>query len=157
MKKLIMMLAAVVMLSGCAGHQIMSQNEMQIQRVVEVPNTPKGVMFDKSRMWYATAFNSANAVIQYENKENGTIMGNGVINSSIMITPCDIKFSVSTEVKDNKARITATGLSINVNHSGESAINRNMWEGFKGQIEEVVNSYDRYLKSSVANIKTDNW
>jgi hypothetical protein len=157
MRRVIWALLVSVVLSGCSGFHAMSPDEMQIQKVVEVPNTPKDVLFDKSRMWYAAAFRSATAVIQYENKENGTIMGNGVVSDLIMMTPCDMRFSVATEVKDNKARITATGLSINLNHKGEQPVNRRMWDNFKDRIEEIMTGYEQYIKGQSINSKSDNW
>lgn len=157
MKRIILALMVCTMLAGCAGFHAMTPEEMQIQKVVEVPNTPKSILFDKSRMWYATAFRSANSVIQYENKENGTIMGNGNVSDSVMMVLYTLRFSVATEVKDNKARITATGQSLYTTKGGEIAVNRRMWDNMKGQIEEVMDGYEKYLKSSVASIKTDKW
>lgn len=156
MKWMILILMMIVM-TGCSGFHKMAPNEMQIQRVIEVDNTPKSAMFDKSRMWYATAFRSANSVIQYENKENGTIMGNGNVSDTMMMVRYTLRFSLSTEVKDNKARITATGQTLYTEKGGEIDVNRRMWEHFKDDIVEIMDSYEQYIKGQSFNSKSDDW
>lgn len=157
MKRIILVAIALWMLAGCASLQPLTPEEMTIQRVIEVPNTPKSVLYDKSRMWYASAFRSTNAVIQYENKENGTIMGNGNLSDSILMVRHIFRFSITTEVKDNKARITATGQTITTPQTGEVAVQARLWNNFKDQVEDVMNNYAGYIQNASASGKSDSW
>lgn len=154
MKRSILALLLCTMLAGCAT---LAPDQMQIQQVIEVPNTTQSLLFDRSRMWYAEAFRSANFVIQYENKDNGTIMGNGQVSDSIMMVRYDMRFLIVTEVKDNKARITATGKNVYTDKGGEIGVKGMLWDHFKEQIEEVLNGYVAYIKPSTARAKSENW
>jgi len=157
MKRVVLMMVVAITLCGCSGYRALSSSEMHIQKVVEIPNTPKGVLFNRSRMWYATAFKSANTVIQYENEENGTIMGNGFVVDSIMTSHHELRFSIQTEVKDNKARITVIGQTLLNPKKAEVPVKARKWDNFKEKIEDVVNSYGYYVRSQTMNPKTDNW
>ena len=155
MKRIILALVACTMLAGCAGFKQLESKDMELQRVVEVPKVSKSILFDRSRMWYASAFARANSVIQYENKENGTIMGNGVVSDSIGMVPHYLKFAVATESKDGKSRIKITGQSYSAAGPGDFPVQARIWNNFNGQLTELMDSYEQYLKSS--DTKTDNW
>jgi uncharacterized protein YcfL len=157
MKRVILVMVAAMTLCGCSGFRSLNSSEMQIQKVIDIPNTPQGVLFDRSRMWYATVFKSANAVIQYENKENGTIMGNGFVGDSIMTSHHDLLFSIQTEVKDNKARITVTGQSLLNPKNAKIPVKARMWDNFKEKIKDIVDGYGYYVRSQTMNPKTENW
>ena len=157
MKRVILGMLAVVALSGCAGVMPMDTKDMQVQRVIEVPATNKDTLFDKSRMWYASAFRKANAVIQYENKENGRIMGNGIISITELGASRDLRISVETEVKDNKSRITVSGLSLSDPRYGEMGVQKRYWDEFKMQINDMMNGYEQYLKGPALSPKAENW
>lgn len=149
MKKILMVLFIGIILAGCSSMRKVDTADLQIQRVVVVPTLTKNELFDKSRMWYATAFKSANHVIQYENKENGTIMGNGVLNNPTRsFGQPPLEFSLSTEVKDNKARITAIG---------QGYIDGRIWSNYKPIIEDMLLEYEQYIKGPALIPKSDNW
>jgi hypothetical protein len=58
-------------------------------------------------MWFVDAFNNANSVIQFSDKESGVIKGK-YIGDSVMagIYICKISTTVTVEVKDGRYRIT---------------------------------------------------
>lgn len=157
MKRVIALMLSVLALAGCAGVMPMETKDMQMQKVIEVPGTTKDALFDKSRMWYAAAFRKANAVIQYENKENGRIMGNGIISISELGTPRDLKISVETEVKENRSRITVSGLTLSDPRFGEMGVQKRYWDEFKIQINDMMNGYEQYLKGPALGPKAENW
>lgn len=157
MKQVLLMIVSLVAFSGCAAYRPLNPSEMQIQKIIEIQDAPKAALYDKSRMWYASNFRSANAVIQYENKENGTIMGNGTLSDSIMMVRHTLRFSIVTEVKDGKARITATGQTADVQNVGETSVQKRIWKHFQDQIEEMINGYAGYIRSASVNAKPDNW
>lgn len=69
-------------------------------------------------MWIAETFKSAKAVIEYENKNDGTIIGNGVIDY-----PCEglecfgtsrwrVPFTMRVDTKDDRFRLTFTNVNL---------------------------------------------
>ena len=46
--------------------------------VVQAPELTKDQLYDKCLIWFAEQFKSANDVLQYKDKESGTIIGKGV-------------------------------------------------------------------------------
>ena len=154
MKRFLAGMLVMMLLSGCAGHQILLSQEMQVQRVIDMTDTPKNTLFDKSRMWFASAFAKANSVIQYENKENGTIMGNGVAT----ISSDRLKFAISTEVKDNKARITMNGQSMSNAYDFDLPVQRRYWNYyFENELNNIADHYEAYLKGTAPEVKSDKW
>lgn len=154
MKRVILIMVSVfALISGCASTKPMSTSETQIQKIVDVKGASKNQLFDKSRMWYASTFKSANAVIQYENKENGTIMGNGNITANGVWR---LMISITTEVKDEKARITIIGTSVSNNRNAEEPVTMWYWGSFKSPVESLANEYEIFLKDKVET-QPGNW
>jgi uncharacterized protein YceK len=157
MNQIILMMVACALFSGCASTRALSTSEKQIQKIVEVKGASKNQLFDKSKMWFASTFKSANAVIQYENKENGTIMGNGNITTSITTVLWRLKFSIATEVKDEKARITITGTSVSAaDRDNEWPVSPWYWDSFKNELESLSTEYELFLKDKTES-QPGNW
>lgn len=91
----------------------------EYQRIVDIPNVKQDAIYEKSRQWVAKNFQSANAVIQYQDKETGSIIGKG--NAKI---PCSsgiicldgssqhLEFTFQVDSKDNRARISFSDIGI---------------------------------------------
>lgn len=90
---------------------------IKFEKVYEVAGISKDQIYDGARQWFAISFKSANAVIQYEDKNAGTIIGKGN-----MTFPCtsylnclankDIKveFTARIDTKDAKIRVNYADL-----------------------------------------------
>ena len=83
------------------------------------------------------------------------VHSNGTLSDSILMVRHNFRFSISTEVKDNKARITATGQTITTPQTGEVAVQGRLWNHFKEGVEEMMNGYAEYIQN--ASGKADNW
>ncbi len=157
MKSMVLMLLAMVVLTGCAGVQTVNTEDMQMQRIIDVPNTSKSILYDRSRMWYAAAFNSAKSVIEYEDKNNGTIMGNGYVSIiADLVAERQLAISISTELKDNKARITLQGKHLYNPQWGNLGVQQRYWESFKLKLDALMSDYTNYI-SVTKQVKSDNW
>ncbi|MBK8965554.1 MAG: DUF4468 domain-containing protein [Saprospiraceae bacterium] len=53
-------------------------NKLMYRGVIKIDSASVGDLFERGRQWIATAYRSANNVVQYENKEEGKIIGKGV-------------------------------------------------------------------------------
>lgn len=110
MKKIIFLIATFLPVSILADDQ---NQPIKFEKVYEVAGLSKDQIYDGARQWFAISFKSANAVIQYEDKAAGTIIGKGN-----MSFPCtsylnclankDIKVDFTTRVdsKDGKMRVS---------------------------------------------------
>jgi hypothetical protein len=75
-------------------------------RVVTVDSASAGQLYELARQWMARAYVSADDVIQYENKEEGKIIGRGVWMTAFS---SEKRWHVLTiECKDGRARYTFT-------------------------------------------------
>ncbi len=88
------------------------QNLNEITEIVIVEGQNKEQLFEASKVWIAKSFKSANNVIQYADKNTGSIIGKGNFPY-----PCDgfidcnafgkdvINFTIKIDTKDDKVRI----------------------------------------------------
>lgn len=114
------MFAALLLLSlfGCASMQPVSQQDLSIEKVVEVPDLNKDQIYDQTKIWIAENFRSAKAVLEYENKETGTIIGNGTMSYPCSGLGCLAKadwkthFTMRVDIKDSKYRATFSNLRL---------------------------------------------
>jgi hypothetical protein len=156
-KTTLMVLSMVAMLTGCHAYYTEIPADLTVQRVIEVPNSDKGKLFDTSRMWYASSFKPENPVIRYENRENGTIMGDGLVINTTMLDEHRLKFSLSTEVKDNKVRITAVGAGGFIQGTDNEMVQHRMWDHFKAQMDDMIFGFAEYISEPAIGQKTNVW
>lgn len=105
----------VVILSGCGGYaRTVTPAQMETQKVFEVPGLGKDEIFEQSKIWIAKNFKSSKAVIEYENKEKGIIIGNGAVrgyaNGGLAVF--NVFFTLEEEIKDGKVRVTTNNIHL---------------------------------------------
>jgi hypothetical protein len=87
-----------------------------VQKTIEIPGVNKNVIYERSRIWIAKTFRSSKAVIEYENKETGVIIGNGIVSYPVTAGPfgltamVPVRFTMKEDIKDEKIRITFDNL-----------------------------------------------
>lgn len=105
-------------LTGCAGLQPITDADRTFERVVEAPGCSKEQIFNGTKIWIAENFKSAKAVLEYENKDMGTIIGNGIIPYPCSGLDCIAKadwmvhFTMRVDIKDQKFRLTFSNLHL---------------------------------------------
>ena len=106
----------IVLLCGCMP-TLIPPDSTTVQRVIEVPGIPKDIIYERSRIWIAKTFRSSKAVIEYENKETGVIIGNGIIHYTVKADPLGlymaevpVRFTMKEDIKDGRIRITFDNL-----------------------------------------------
>jgi len=116
MKLILIMI--VVFLTGCAGLQPIADADRTFERIVEAPGYSKEQIFNGTKIWIAENFKSAKAVLEYENKDAGTIIGNGIISYPCSGLDCIAKadwkvpFTMRVDIKDQKFRLTFSNLHL---------------------------------------------
>jgi len=111
-------------LGGCVSMPTPTDKPMEsVAEIVDIQGQTKDQLFEASKVWIAKSFKSANNVIQYQDRDSGTIIGKGNIQF-----PCEgfidcgafgkdrVNFTIQIDTKDGRARvsindITATNLT----------------------------------------------
>lgn len=116
-------------LFGCVTTPTPTNEVVTFEKVYEVPGFSQPKLYDGVRQWFAVAYGSANAVIQYEDKAVGTIIGKGN-----MKYPCStgfeclgtpdsrIEFTSRIDTKDGKIRVSYDSLRYRIPSKVSSGI-----------------------------------
>ena len=106
-------------LVGCATTPQQPSEPVKFEKVYQIEGLNQAQVYDGARQWFATAFRSANAVIQYEDKTTGSIIGKGNMQyrcsgfaDCMTVTAGDrVDFTVRVDTKDGKMRVSYDNLS----------------------------------------------
>jgi hypothetical protein len=96
----------------------LTDEDRRIEQVYEVPGHTRDQIYSAARMWIAENFKSAKAVIEYENKEEGTLIGNGIIQypcsgfSCVLKEDWTVPFTMRVETKEGRFRVTFTNIHL---------------------------------------------
>lgn len=119
--KFLTTVSMVFSISGCAAMQPLTEVDKTIETITEAPNFTKDQIYIGSKVWIAENFKSAKSVIEYDNKEEGVIIGNGTTSYPCTGMEClqvgaatdwKLQFTMRLDAKDGKFRTTFTNLSI---------------------------------------------
>ena len=88
-------------------------NPITYSQIVDVPNMPKDQLYDKVKMWSASAFRSLKDVNQLDDKANGVFVAHATMpwKSNTFSMQCStghIDYEVKIRVKDNKFKFEIT-------------------------------------------------
>lgn len=100
----------------------LTDEDRTVVQVYEAPGYTSDQVHTAARMWIAQKFESAQAVIEYENKEEGVIIGNGLVSypctggfaCSIRAEAWRVAFTMKVESKDGRFRVTFTNVRLAV-------------------------------------------
>ena len=120
MKCLMKLVLAITILffAVCAGAEPLTDADRTFERIVETPGYSKEQIFNVTKIWIAENFRSAKAVLEYENKDAGTLIGNGIISYPCSGLECIAKadwkvpFTMRVDIKDQKFRLTFSNLNL---------------------------------------------
>ena len=128
MEKIMVMIAvlALLVISSCASVGApATEEESRAQQVFDFEEKDKGHLYDLSNRWFVESFGDATAVIEYSNKESGTIMGKYTYNTS-MVGPLAMsvydwmEVTIQLELRDERARMTILNPRIRNNPTSAS-------------------------------------
>ena len=162
MKKVYLGLIAIfAILFGLSGCQPKVPSDQLVYSEVVKHNKNKDDAFELSKIWLANSFNDSKAVIEYSNKEDGTIVGKGIFRNVDygMLFIANTRFTLKIDIKDNKSRLSFKSMLIIPNTS--TGVKRfNMWnmdqlEHFKIKAKELVADYNKEINGLNINSKSD--
>src|ERR1051326_6509700 len=112
------LLAFLMVLTGCASMQPVTEDELTFSAVYEAPSSRQSQIFEAAKVWIAQKFVSAKAVIEHEDKQGGVLIGNGITDYPCKGMGCTLKdewglaFTIRVDVKDNKFKLTFTNVKL---------------------------------------------
>ena len=84
---------------------------VQYQEAIEIPGATAAVLFSRAKNFGAMTFKSAIHTLQNEDPAAGRLVYKGTFSApDLMGTVRDIRFTMTIEVKDGKARITLSNM-----------------------------------------------
>jgi hypothetical protein len=118
------LLAAVVTLAASgqvhAKKEPLTDEERQVVQVFEATGYTRDQIYAATQVWIAENFESAKAVVEYEGKDDGVIVGNGNIaypctggfGCRIRAQAWRVGFTMKAEAKDGRFRLTFTNVRL---------------------------------------------
>ena len=95
------------MLTGCASllGSDAAEELRSYEEIIEFPGISKNDLFTKTNAWFVDAFKSADSVIEYSDKEAGTVMGKWIYQYTEGVYSYAVRSTISVDVKDGKVRL----------------------------------------------------
>ena len=143
-------------LSSCAIiPSFVEVKPVTLEEIVVVPNKNKIEIYAKARQWFTNYFISGESVIDYEDKESGTIIGKGIAdNGSVNIVALSrLNYKVKVDTKDNKARIVVSLINYDIKvgddpyKKNSNMVTAKNQETAKATMEKTLSDLKEYLLS----------
>lgn len=156
MKKVVLLTGFfVIFFIGCGGgvgSEIATQEEMKHEYIQEFTDISKDNIFDRTMKWIANNFKSGKAVIDYQDKQAGSIVAKGIIPDVDYGTLINSKigFTLNVDVKDNKIRLDFVNIMPMLNTYEEMPEIAN-----RKKVHKIAKqNFDRYVQGIVTAITT---
>ena len=107
-------LILAVIFYSCGSSQPATQEEMSHQYIYTFDSLNKEVIFDKVMKYIANNFNSAKSVIDYKDKQAGSIVVKGILSNIDFggLAKTNLNFILNIIVKDNKIKLDYQNFTI---------------------------------------------
>ena len=141
---------SLLIIFGCAGSLQVIETERKFQKTFDNLELNKSDIYIKSLQWLAKSFVDSKEVIEFQDENTGKIIGKGmssVIFNPTLIAPINIniQYTLTIEIKDNKARITYSNFySEDV---GGGQIMEDNYLKLEPKLEALSLNYQNYLMS----------
>ncbi|SHJ63548.1 protein of unknown function [Arenibacter nanhaiticus] len=173
----------LVLLVGMFTCIINSQEVLTFSDVVEVENVLSTNLYNRAKLWFASAYKSSNDVLQVENKEEGMLIGKGSISyeqpflSGMNTTVGNVNYLIKIFVKDGRYKYEITNF---IHHGASESFGlittddnypRNtkksalkwenrVWNDIKNQVDlevrSLIPSIKEGMRESIAS-ENENW
>lgn len=150
-------IGVIVTMSACATSQtVLPSEQLQIQEIIEV-NRPQNELYVLTMEWMAKTFKSSKAVIQYEDKEAGKIVGKGFVlvnypHKLVMLALMDAPsttlptwFTITCDIKENKVRITFDNFYVEVKGSEFPIEQQKSMDCLQPEIQQLITNLKKFL------------
>ena len=175
MKKVLIAGVLGFSLYGCAVSPELQHSPeplAQVTQIIDIEGQNKDKLFESSKIWMAKVFKSSNNVVQYADKESGSIIGKGSFQF-----PCEgfidcgafgndrVNFTIKIDTKDNKARLSFSDITRTPLTYVKGGLNANMGKDLPitqvKQKQQVSTKFgfiiEQYRKDVVTQQSDTNW
>lgn len=97
-------LISLLLLTSCMVTQLPTE-QTTLEKVIEVPGVSQNDLYVRANTWFVRTFNSAESVIEFQDKESGKIAGKYIVGYNYLLTEYLGKQTITVDVKEGKARI----------------------------------------------------
>jgi len=147
MKKIYLIIAVLILTQSCGTVQNIKAEDLSTSKIYEDLNKSQSDLYVISNSWMIDMFKDAESVIQFSDKETGSIIGKylmqgTVTQSGYMSIDTRIFAKIDISLKDNRAKISIAPTD-DIN-----AWVRNGSVEFSTQINELINSFETNITST---------
>lgn len=127
----------------------------QYQEVVEVENASAGELYSRAKAWIATAYRSANDVIQLDDSAQGRLIAKGKFSITYYMESAWIRHTLTIEVKDGRFRYTLSEFQFDNGHWSAPLEDEKKFTGQRRQLfRQVVESSEEALRDLESAMRT---
>lgn len=133
-----------------------------IENVYDLSTLTKQQIYTGARTWFAENFVSAQDVIQMDDKEAGTIVGNGMVDykckgfgDCLLYPSAFIKFTIRIDTKDAKMRTSYSNVDIYDPKTGTAPLTAKQVANIENQLVELSNQLANKVKTN--QTVSSNW
>lgn len=108
-----------LLLAGCMPTKVKPGEEFRVEIVMEAQDKSADEIFDAAQIWVAEAFRSAKQVIELADKEQGVLIGNGIVTfPGMFFTTETARFKMRIDVKDGRFRAAFDDVALDLGVHG---------------------------------------
>lgn len=147
----------IALTAGCASIAQTPSSKLAepLTYVYEFPGEGKADLFRKSKLWVAETYNSAEAVITFDDVESGTIKGTEVGSGVWSFYERKFKYNLGIDVRDGKTRLQFSNFQP-LQVGGVAGIDPSYQEAYeiiKQNLDQTAKSYKEYM----SDVQDDDW
>ena len=129
------------LLHGCATVQVEGKPQ---ERIIEVEGVEKNTLYVRANSWMVDAFNDRESVVQFTDKESGTVKGRYVLRKGD--SPAGFHYAtIDVRVKDEVTKITVTPNPYTYGKGNPRAYKK---EQMEKDINKLFNSFESSIKTA---------
>ena len=154
MKILMIALVFGLMISSCGVPSELAEADMSISEIIEVPDISQDDIYIRANAWFVETFINAESVIQFQDKDEGAIMGKYVHISGTSLGKATITQTVIVNVDDGKAKLIIKNPIVETTvYAGYNQMKRGYW--LKGQAANIRREWDKMIADFRKRIQLD--
>jgi hypothetical protein len=149
-KILIFNVVLSLLLCSCGSFKQVPEEQRRFERIINVPGKSKNTLYIKANAWFVETFNSAESVIEFQDKESGSIIGKYVFSYMPDLYVRNVRQTISIDIRNGKVRIRIKDPYIRgadgpyyplTTQSGIDRARRE-WTGLANSLDSYLNSRD---------------
>lgn len=155
----------IFILAAMACTPALAEEPVSFQKIDEVPLSQQQI-FDSSLIWLAETFRDSEEVIEYKDRDTGTIIGNGIVETKggmFLAPPNKSRFQLRIDTKEGRYRLTFSKVELWVGDYGTTwkpieEANRQMLEPkILERFEQIAQDFKSGVQKEAAAAGGKDW